>query len=140
MNAMTCSSTTAVIMQYVLTLLGTTAVNVNQGLREMGLTTVRVSILCAFYVHQMIASFSGLLSSEACGLGTRLTRRLTLCNIYYTDVDECNDTQLNKCSENAICTNTPGNYNCQCNESYMGNGFNCEKDIPITDLQYILIL
>ena len=32
---------------------------------------------------------------------------------------------MNKCDENANCTNTDGSYNCSCNEGYNGNGFNC---------------
>ena len=49
-----------------------------------------------------------------------------LCNP--ADVDECNDTQLNSCSENAICINSIGNYSCECNEGYNGNGVICSGE------------
>ena len=53
-----------------------------------------------------------------------------------TDIDECRaemrmsaDDSLiggfDFCSDDAICTNTPGGYNCTCNEGYEGDGFNC---------------
>ena len=57
-----------------------------------------------------------------------------LCNP--ADVDECNDTQLNNCSENATCENGIGNYSCECNEGYEGNGFNCSGECAIELLQH----
>lgn len=41
------------------------------------------------------------------------------------EVDECADPDLNKCDENAECTNQPGFYECDCNEGFTGNGFLC---------------
>ncbi len=40
------------------------------------------------------------------------------------DVDECiSDTD--NCAITATCTNTPGNFICQCNEGYSGDGIAC---------------
>ena len=57
-----------------------------------------------------------------------------LCNP--TDIDECSDSQLNSCSENATCKNSIGNYSCECNEGYEGNGFNCPGECAIELLQH----
>ena len=43
------------------------------------------------------------------------------------DINECAGT--NNCDENAVCTNTPGNYICDCKAGYTGNGYNCEGKI-----------
>ena len=58
-----------------------------------------------------------------------------------TDIDECREEMkmfdtmsaapdaliggYDFCSNDAECTNTPGGYNCTCNEGFEGNGFNC---------------
>ena len=41
------------------------------------------------------------------------------------DVDECGDSSMNNCSENANCTDTIGSYDCTCSEGYSGDGFLC---------------
>ena len=49
-------------------------------------------------------------------------------NILYTkkiDIDECL-TDNGGCNSNAICTNTPGSFNCTCKKGFSGDGFNCE--------------
>ena len=47
-------------------------------------------------------------------------------NVYndVLDIDECGDSS-NNCSPNAICTNTPGSFNCSCNQGYRGDGIAC---------------
>lgn len=46
--------------------------------------------------------------------------------IYYVnsclDINECLDTP-NICHHNANCTNTDGNYSCQCLKGFTGNGY-----------------
>ena len=43
----------------------------------------------------------------------------THMNSTTVDIDECANPQFSdKCAENAHCNNTPGNYNCVCNEGY----------------------
>ncbi len=36
--------------------------------------------------------------------------------LLYTDVDECNSTSLNNCSQ--VCVNTEGSYTCDCEAGY----------------------
>lgn len=42
------------------------------------------------------------------------------------DVDECSD-GTHSCDANAECTNTRGSYQCECNDGYTGNGFECSN-------------
>ncbi|XP_074607749.1 uncharacterized protein LOC141860518 isoform X3 [Acropora palmata] len=41
-----------------------------------------------------------------------------------SDIDECS---LNKCHQNAACTNTKGSYNCTCKDGFVGDGKNCTE-------------
>ena len=41
------------------------------------------------------------------------------------DIDECADSNINNCSDNANCTDTVGSYECTCLEGYTGDGFMC---------------
>ena len=53
---------------------------------------------------------------------------LSLC-CSLSDVDECSEAyavKMNVCHPNASCTNTQGSYNCSCNPTLIGDGFNCE--------------
>lgn len=34
------------------------------------------------------------------------------------DIDECNDTSLYNCTENSMCQNINGSYECQCNDGF----------------------
>ena len=50
------------------------------------------------------------------------------CCLQYlnSDIDECVSTgELNNCSSNGTCYNTPGGFNCVCNQGYTGNGVIC---------------
>ena len=52
--------------------------------------------------------------------------------IFHADVNECENDELNNCSENANCTNTEGTFTCSCNPGYTGDGVNCTgKILPI---------
>ena len=43
----------------------------------------------------------------------------------HSDIDECQISSHN-CSNNAICINTEGSFNCSsCKPGYSGNGYNC---------------
>ncbi|XP_041371516.1 uncharacterized protein LOC121385046 [Gigantopelta aegis] len=46
------------------------------------------------------------------------------------DVDECVEKQDN-CDDNAICTNTPGSFECKCNNGFAGDGVSC-RALPKT--------
>ena len=51
-----------------------------------------------------------------------------VCSIL--DIDECSEAdavKMNNCHLNASCINTQGSYNCSCNPTYIGDGFNCES-------------
>ncbi len=47
------------------------------------------------------------------------------------DVDECtmldsNGYRIHDCHDNAECVNLPGNFTCQCNDGFQGNGRSCQ--------------
>ena len=55
------------------------------------------------------------------------------CKVKYacslSDIDECkegHDIKMKKCHPNASCINTQGSYNCSCNPTYTGSGFECK--------------
>ena len=49
-----------------------------------------------------------------------------------TDIDEC-ENELHDCDMNATCTNTIGNFECTCNDGFLGDGKICiSNDIIIT--------
>ena len=51
----------------------------------------------------------------------------SLCH-FFPDVNECQEAGnlMNNCSENAMCMNFPGSYNCSCNPGYEGDPYsNC---------------
>ena len=41
------------------------------------------------------------------------------------DINECIE-ETDDCSENAICINNQGSYECQCNSGYEGDGKTCD--------------
>lgn len=41
------------------------------------------------------------------------------------DIDECS-MDTDNCNESAICTDTPGSFDCTCNTGYTGDGVYCE--------------
>lgn len=43
---------------------------------------------------------------------------------YFTDIDECSSTQ-SPCSHDAVCTNTIGDFICNCTEGFDGDGYYC---------------
>ena len=49
------------------------------------------------------------------------------------DIDECITT---KCHSDAVCSNTPGSYSCDCKQNYEGNGIDdchCASGFVIKD-------
>ena len=55
----------------------------------------------------------------------RIHSRCILTKInYHSDIDECRFNSHN-CSNNAICINTKGSFNCSCKPGYTGNGHSC---------------
>ena len=46
-------------------------------------------------------------------------------HIYFTDFDEC-ATNSDNCHDDATCMNSPGGYECKCNDGYRGNGVFCK--------------
>ena len=51
-----------------------------------------------------------------------------------SEVDECEE-GLDDCDENATCTDTPDGYECDCNDGYTGDGFDCEL-ITVLNLSF----
>ncbi|XP_077993150.1 uncharacterized protein LOC144447118 [Glandiceps talaboti] len=44
-------------------------------------------------------------------------------------IDDDDENGDNDCHEDAICTNTPGSYECTCNDGYYGDGYDCKEII-----------
>ena len=47
--------------------------------------------------------------------------------IILTDIDECL-TGANNCSDDALCADTNGGYNCTCKRGFEGDGFACSGE------------
>jgi len=54
---------------------------------------------------------------------------LSLPHHLHTDINECEDDELNNCNENANCTNAEGSFTCSCNPGYTGDGVNCTSKL-----------
>lgn len=50
---------------------------------------------------------------------------LKLLQFFVTDIDECENDELNECDPNALCTNTEGSYVCRCRGGYTEDGKTC---------------
>ena len=44
--------------------------------------------------------------------------------LLFIDIDECENGQDN-CSVHAVCHNTPGSYDCDCKDGFIGDGIVC---------------
>ena len=54
----------------------------------------------------------------------------------YVDIDECSDPSLNNCHSSAVCINTMGNFTCECNPGFEGDGVNCTGEFCPTATLY----
>lgn len=45
--------------------------------------------------------------------------------IFLSDADECK-LEIDECSVNADCGNTPGSYRCRCKDGFIGDGKTCQ--------------
>ena len=53
-------------------------------------------------------------------------------NIFFVlDADECTDGTHNCDVNGAVCSNTPGSYNCSCKDGFVGDGINCTGNLNI---------
>uniref|UniRef100_A0A673FYD1 Nidogen 2a (osteonidogen) n=1 Tax=Sinocyclocheilus rhinocerous TaxID=307959 RepID=A0A673FYD1_9TELE len=57
---------------------------------------------------------------------------LSLCFVVCADVDECRD---QPCHTQALCSNSPGSFQCQCQPGYHGDGFLCHPQNGSYSLQ-----
>jgi len=46
------------------------------------------------------------------------------------EIDECS-TNSPSCDVNAVCSNTPGSYNCSCKAGYSGDGKSCTDELIV---------
>ena len=70
----------------------------------------------------------------------RIDSRCILTKInYHSDIDECRSSSHNNCSNNAICNNTKGSFNCSCKPGYSGNGYNCSGGCLRSFILYYLL-
>lgn len=67
----------------------------------------------------------------ACDTGMTSDATNTNC---IADVDECTSPDLNDCSGNATCTNTPGpGFSCSCKDGFSGDGKTCIENSELVD-------
>lgn len=55
------------------------------------------------------------------------SQALSKSNEFCLDVNECQDGS-NECHLNATCYNSVGNYSCECDIGFSGNGFHCQGE------------
>ena len=55
------------------------------------------------------------------------------------DIDECANSETNKCDPNALCTNTEGSYVCRCMKGFEGDGQNCTGKCRYEDLPLLKV-
>lgn len=75
-------------------------------------------------------SFFTLAETDLFDLGSRVKYTCS-----FSDIDECKEShsiKINECHQNASCINTEGSYNCSCNRAYIGNGFECECTLGLS--------
>ena len=51
--------------------------------------------------------------------------------VVHIDLDEC-ALNTHNCDANAICTNTPGHFQCTCDTGYDGNGVSCGGNVSVS--------
>ena len=59
--------------------------------------------------------------------------------VIYTDLDECRS-GVDRCSENAICSNTEGSYECTCRNGFIGDGITCLSELIRTHINTLLYI
>ena len=70
-------------------------------------------------------AFIALVSENVC----TAVRNKTLVQILIpSDIDECL-LDIHECDVNATCNNTIGDYDCQCNTGFRGDGFVCTSKL-----------
>ena len=67
-------------------------------------------------------------------LAAACSQRLISHSYCITDIDECENNDLNLCHEDASCTNTEGTFFCNCNDGYSGSGTECTGKSVATSL------
>ena len=56
------------------------------------------------------------------------------------DINECL-LDIHECDVNATCNNTIGDYDCQCNAGFRGDGFTCASKLTeLTTIIYLYVL
>ncbi|PFX22530.1 putative nuclease HARBI1 [Stylophora pistillata] len=58
---------------------------------------------------------------------------------YEKDIDEC-VTEKDECSNDAVCNNTKGSYNCTCRTGYSGDGRTCKENSICKEAHYIKLI
>ena len=52
---------------------------------------------------------------------------MTALILFSADINECIDLEVSPCHYDANCTNSFGNFTCECNIGYTGTGMDCES-------------
>ena len=55
----------------------------------------------------------------------------------FPDIDECS--AGHKCDVNAVCNNTKGSYDCNCNEGYYGDGKSCTGYFFVAVVVFVVV-
>ena len=75
-----------------------------------------------------VPEMSGFFFSSPTSILSSYVDRSTV--LIVTDIKECDDPRLSRCSKDAICEDTPpGNWTCTCKPGYTGDGFICSGEM-----------
>ena len=88
-----------------------------------------VNVKYYFFCHNDGSHLSPLFPlSLSLSLSLSLFLSLSLTHTHILELNECSDPFLNACHMNALCTDVPGSYVCNCLAGFEGNGTFCESE------------
>lgn len=114
--------TTAMRMPHVLILMVIFTASVTLDFSEVVEIVQVIKHYILYFFGHLIYVFSTIKLSSL-----TFSQALSKSNEFCLDVNECQDGS-NECHLNATCYNSVGNYSCECDIGFSGNGFHCQGE------------